>query len=64
MLKNRRCQPGFVLIPDEVSLLAELVERGIHIDGVPEHDYVDDQSQGAEPVFLPLTIALPQLAIP
>src|SRR5437588_7443751 len=37
------------------------VERCLHVAGVPEHDDVDDEAEGAELVLLALPVALPQL---
>jgi hypothetical protein len=37
----------------------KLIERRIHIERVPQHANIDDQSQRAELILLPFTIALP-----
>jgi hypothetical protein len=34
----------------------------LDVPGVPQHDGVDDQAQGAEPVFLAVALGLEQLA--
>jgi hypothetical protein len=48
VLLNGRRQPGGVLVRDAVAFFPELLEHGVHIDRVPEHDDVDDEAQGAE----------------
>ena len=42
---------------------AELLERGVHVDGVPQHDAVEHQAERAELVLHPLAVALVQLAL-
>jgi hypothetical protein len=37
----------------ELLPVAELVEGGVLVAGVPQHDGVDDEAEGAELVFLP-----------
>src|SRR3954469_3028497 len=59
-LKGR--EPGDVFGPDLVSLGAELAERRIHVDRVPEHDEVDHEPNRAELVLLALAVALAELA--
>ena len=56
-------KPGHILVPDIETVPPKLSQSGIHINRVPKHDDVDDQSQGAELVFLALAITLPQLAV-
>lgn len=46
---------------DLEALLAKLTQRRIHVDRVPEHNHVDDQSERAELILLALPIPLPQL---
>src|SRR5436305_14853729 len=41
---------------------APLVERILHIPGIPEHDHIHDQAQHTQLILLPLAIALTQLA--
>src|SRR3954452_7712026 len=55
-------EPGDVFGPDLVSLGAELVDRRIHVDRVPEHDEVDHEPKRAELVLLALAVALAELA--
>ena len=60
--KPERREPGDVLGADVVALGAELVERRVHVDRVPEHDDVDHQPERAELVLLAFAVALAQLA--
>src|SRR5262245_10488434 len=62
VLMSERRQAGHILAPDLEALLAELPQRRVHVDGVPEHDDVDDQTERAQLVLLPLAIPLAQLA--
>lgn len=39
-----------------------MVEGGVLVARVPEHDGVDDQAERAELVFLPFPVALPELS--
>jgi hypothetical protein len=59
---GKRREPGDVFVTNRKALLPELSERGFHIEGVPQRDHVHDQSENAQLVFLPLSIALPQLS--
>lgn len=43
------------------SVPAQFAEGGVHIAGVPQHDCVDDESEGTELIFLTLTLALAKL---
>ena len=40
-------EPDDVLIADRVAVCAELVEPGVHVDGAPQHDAVEHQSERA-----------------
>ena len=62
MLEAERRQPGNIVGQDLVSLGPELIERRIHVNGVPEHDEVDDESERTKLVLLSLAIALAQFA--
>jgi len=42
--------------------VAQVVEGGVLVARVPEHDGVDDQAERAELVFLPFPVALPELS--
>ena len=39
-----------------------LVEGRLHIDGVPQHNHVDDDAECVELVFLAFTVTLSQLS--
>ena len=45
-----------------VAICAMLVEGRLHIDGVPQHNHVDDDAECVELVFLAFTVTLPQFA--
>lgn len=57
-----RRQPGFILGMDIKSFGAELIEDGVHIDGVPQDDHVDDQTERAQLILLALPVALVEFA--
>jgi hypothetical protein len=42
-----------------VAFCAELIECGVHIDGVPKNYEVDDDTERAELVFLSFAVSLP-----
>ena len=60
MLVDQRREPGNVLRFDLHAFSPQLVESGLHIHGIPQHDRIDDQSQSPQLIFLPLTIPLPE----
>jgi hypothetical protein len=62
MLVAERREPRDVLGFGVMSFSPELAERGIHVDGVPEHDEVDHEPERAELVLLAFAVALAQLA--
>jgi hypothetical protein len=47
---------------DELALGAELVDRELRVDGVPDHDRVDDESQAERLLLLLVGVAVPRLA--
>ena len=55
-------QAGDVLVQDLEAFLAELLQHGVCVDRVPEHDGVHDEAERTELIFLPLPIALLQFA--
>ena len=62
MFAGKRREPDDIFVAHRKALLSELGERGFHVEGVPQRDYVHDQSQSAQLVFLSLAIVLPQLS--
>src|SRR5208282_1888743 len=51
-----------ILFVHRIPFLSELFQDCLHVNCIPEHDHIDDESECAELVFLPFAIALPQLA--
>ena len=47
---------------DGVVGTRELFESRFHVEGVPQHDGIDDQPQCSELIFLSFTVALPQFS--
>jgi hypothetical protein len=62
VVADERREPRDILISDVAAFGAELVQRGVHVAGVPEHDAVQDEAERAELVFHPLVVALVELA--
>jgi hypothetical protein len=62
VLEAERRQAHDIFWEDFVAFCAELIECGVHIDGVPENHEVDDDPELAELVFLPFAVSLPELA--
>lgn len=58
----KRRQSRFVLELYVIAFHPELIEDGIHIDGVPKNDLVDDQDDCAQLIFLTLPTALVQFS--
>ena len=54
-------EPGDILGFRLDVLAMQMGERRVHVQGVPEHHRVDDQSQRPELVFLALAISLADL---
>ena len=47
---------------DGVAGARQLLESRFHVEGVPQHDGIDDQPQSAELIFLSFTVALAEFA--
>jgi hypothetical protein len=58
---SERGQAFHVVVAYLHFFLSEFAQYGVHISGVPQHDHVDDKSEGIELVFLSLSIALAKL---
>ena len=56
--ERRATSSGFVSTPSA----AQMGERRVHVQGVPEHHHVDHQAQRPELVLLALAVALADLA--
>jgi hypothetical protein len=56
-----RGQPGDVGLADRVAALAQRGDGGVEVAGVPQHDGVQDQAEGAELVFLAFPVRLVDL---
>src|SRR6266568_2846353 len=59
----RTGQSRDVLVADRVALGPQLLERGVHVEGVPQPDAVQDQAQGAELFLHADVVALVDLAL-
>jgi hypothetical protein len=44
-----------------VTLYAKLIQCRLHIDRIPQNDYVDDEPESTELVLLTFAVALAQL---
>ena len=62
MIEPEWRQAAHILVVHAEALGPELVERGIHVDRVPEHDDVHHKTERTELVLLALVVALPQFA--
>ena len=60
MLMAKRGEPSSIFVAHQEALGPELIERSVHIDGVPEHDDVCCQAERLELIFLSFTITLSQ----
>jgi hypothetical protein len=54
--QRRQARDVFGLYRNALSL--HVCEGRVQVERIPQHDYVHHQAQGAELIFLPLTIAL------
>ena len=61
-LKSERGQAGDIRGDHVVTLVAQPVEGGIHVDRIPQYHEVDDDAERAELILLPLAVALAELA--
>ena len=57
-----RGEPGNVGRVERVAVRGEVVEGGLDVVGLPEHDDVDHDAEAVELVFLPGLVVLPELA--
>ncbi len=62
MVEPERRQPGYILWAHLEAFGTELVQRGVHVDRVPENDDVYHEAERAKLVLLAFAIALAQLA--
>jgi hypothetical protein len=60
---HERGQPGHVLAADRVALAAQLVQGGVPVGGVPQHDAVEHQAQGPQLGLDPRVIALVDVSL-
>lgn len=56
-----RREPFHVFVGYRHSVFSKFVQGFVHVFGVPQHDCVDDESEGAELVFLAFSVALAEL---
>jgi len=59
-----RGQPAHVFLAYRVTPSAQLLDGGIQVPGVPQHDRVQNQAQGAELVLLPFPVRPVDLPAP
>ena len=57
VVENQRRQPGHIFRPHEEALSAELFQRRIDVESVPEDD-IHHETKRANLVFLPFPVAL------
>jgi hypothetical protein len=55
-------EPGAVGRVDRIALRGEVVEGGLDVYGLPQHNDVDHDAEAVELVFLPDLVVPPQLA--
>jgi hypothetical protein len=53
---SERGQPGRVLVADRLPVLASLLDDGVEVAGVPQHDRVEDQYYAALLFFLAVSV--------
>ena len=59
---SERGEPGNVGRVERVAVRGEVVEGGLDVDGLPEHDDVDHDAEAVELIFLPDLVVLTELA--
>ena len=59
---TKRRGPSSIFVRSEEAFGPELIERSVHINGVPEYDDVCYQAESPELIFLSPTVALSQFA--
>jgi hypothetical protein len=62
IVQERRQTRPVVLVSHREAFFLQLLQRRLHIDCVPEHDHVDDESQRSQLVLLSFLVALAQFA--
>src|SRR3546814_11664605 len=58
VLGAERREERDVLVEVHMTFGAELVERGVDVDRVPEHDQIHDKPKSAALIFLPFAVTL------
>ena len=54
MSPDQRGDVGEVVVVDVHTVCPDLLKRFLHVNGVPVHDGVEGEAEGAELLFLPL----------
>ena len=62
MLEAEQRQAGDVFTPGVLAYGTELSQGRVHVQRVPEHDYVDHETKRTELIFLAFPITLTQFA--
>ena len=60
--KSAAATPGDVVVADIHAVEPDLADGFLHVDGVPMHDCIECEAQGARLLFLPLLKRTPDLA--
>src|SRR6266487_2540087 len=63
MIITQRGEAFHILCCDLHSSSSHLLQRSMHVQGIPEHHGVDDQPQGSKLLFLSLAIPLAHLSL-
>ena len=53
----QRPQPSDIVARNWQSVLLQVVQCVLHINGMPQNDYIGDQAQGTELILLALAVA-------
>ncbi len=61
MIEREWRKPCHIFGFQSIAFDSKLLQNRIHVDRVPESEYIDDKSQCAELILLSLSITLPQL---
>ena len=58
MRVRERGQPGDVLVAHGLAAAAQVLDDGVEVARVPQHDGVEDQAERGELVFLAFAVAV------
>jgi hypothetical protein len=60
MCVAQRRKPRHIFLPDFNIVSLQMIERRIHITGIPENQSIQDETKRTQLILLPLAVTLPK----